>query len=152
MSEKIHFEESSGNVFADLGLAEADELLVKSDLMHVINQEIKRRGLSRHQAAALANITQPDVSRIARGKMDAFSQERLIDILRQGFNWYIHSTMKHYMRSKGTQPIRLRRPLTVDLLNLLLASLDLSDYDTRVYATMLVYIVCSGLVKHVTCL
>lgn len=59
------------------------------------------------------------------------------DILRQGFNWYIHSTMKHFMRSKGTQPIRLRRPLTIDLLNRLLVSLDLSEYNTRVYATML---------------
>lgn len=60
-----------------------------------------------------------------------------LDILRQGFNWHINSTMKHYLRDKGTQPIKLRRPLTVDLLNRLLASLDMSDYNTRVFATML---------------
>lgn len=60
-----------------------------------------------------------------------------IDILRQGFNWFVHSTMKHYLRSKGTAPIKYRRPLTVDLLNKLLSTLDLSDYNTRVYATMI---------------
>jgi predicted XRE-type DNA-binding protein len=76
------FIESSGNVFADLGLPNADELLVKADLMHAINQEITKRGLTQQEAATLANVTQPDVSRIARGKMDAFSQERLIGILR----------------------------------------------------------------------
>lgn len=77
------FVESCGNVFADLGLPNADELLVKADLMHAITQEIERRNLTQQQAAALIGITQPEVSRIARGRMDAFSQERLIDILRR---------------------------------------------------------------------
>ena len=49
----------------------------------------------------------------------------------------MHSTMKYFLRAKGNRPIIFRRPLTVDLLNKLLASLDFSDYDTRVYATML---------------
>jgi predicted XRE-type DNA-binding protein len=77
------FVESSGNVFADLGLAEADELLVKADLMHAITREIAERGLSQEQAAQLANVQQSDISRIKHGKMEMFSQERLIDILRR---------------------------------------------------------------------
>jgi predicted XRE-type DNA-binding protein len=76
------FVESSGNVFADLGPPDANELLVKADLMHAINREVSERGLTQQETATLANITQSDVSRIARGKMDAFSKERLIDILR----------------------------------------------------------------------
>src|SRR3979411_3356731 len=82
MEQHEGFIENSGNVFADLGLPEADELLVEADLMHAITREIAERGLTQKQAAILSNVTQPDISRIARGKMDAFSQERLIDILR----------------------------------------------------------------------
>lgn len=59
------------------------------------------------------------------------------NILQDGFNWFIHTTLKHYLRSKGNKTIKYRRPLTIDLLNKLLSTLDLSDYNTRVYATML---------------
>lgn len=78
------FVEGSGNVFADLGLPNADELLVKADLMSAIVQEIERRNLTEHQAAALTGITQLEVSQIAQGKMEAFSLEleRLVHILR----------------------------------------------------------------------
>jgi integrase len=59
------------------------------------------------------------------------------NILQDGYKWFIHSTMKHFLRSKGNVTIKYRRPLTVDLLNKLLCSLDFTDYNTRVFATML---------------
>jgi len=59
------------------------------------------------------------------------------DILKKDFNWFIHSTMRHYQRSLGSAPIVYRRPLTVDILNVLLQSLNLSVYENRLYATML---------------
>lgn len=79
--QKSRFVESSGNVFADLGLKNADELLVKADLMHAINREIRRRELTQQQAADLVSMSQSDISNIARGKGERYSQDRLLDVL-----------------------------------------------------------------------
>ncbi|HEV3086777.1 MAG TPA: helix-turn-helix transcriptional regulator [Candidatus Elarobacter sp.] len=79
---KGDFLESGGNVFSDLGLENADELLVKADLMHTINREIRRRALTQQQAAERVNMSQSDISNIARGKAERYSQERLLDVLR----------------------------------------------------------------------
>jgi predicted XRE-type DNA-binding protein len=75
------FEASSANVFADLGLGNADELLVKADLMHTINREIQRQQLTQQQAAEHVGMSQSDISNIARGKSERYSQERLLDVL-----------------------------------------------------------------------
>lgn len=53
-------------------------------------------------------------------------------------SWFIRATLKHYRRKLGNAPIRYKRPLTVDILYKLINNLDLSDYNTRVYATMAV--------------
>jgi predicted XRE-type DNA-binding protein len=81
--ENVTFRRSSGNVFADLGLENADELLVKADLAHAINEEIRARGLTQAEAGRLGGLTQPQVSNIARMKLDDFSQERLQTVLRR---------------------------------------------------------------------
>ena len=81
-TEAAKLVESSGNVFADLGLPNADELLVKADLMHAINREIQRRGLTQAQAAHMVGMSQSDISNISRGKGGRYSRERLLDVLR----------------------------------------------------------------------
>jgi predicted XRE-type DNA-binding protein len=81
-SEEVLFEQSSGNVFADLGLENANDLLFKADLAHAINNQIRLRKLTQVQAAELAGLTQPEISRIARMKTDGFSQERMQNALR----------------------------------------------------------------------
>jgi predicted XRE-type DNA-binding protein len=81
--KNVAFRRSSGNVFADLGLENADELLVKADLAHAINEEIRARGLTQADAGQVAGLTQPQVSNIARMKLDDFSQERLQTVLRR---------------------------------------------------------------------
>ncbi len=80
--DNVTFRPSSGNVFADLGLENADELLVKADLAHAINEEIRARGLTQADAGRVGGLTQPQVSKIARMKLDDFSQERLQAVLR----------------------------------------------------------------------
>ena len=60
------------------------------------------------------------------------------NILEEFNAWFIHSTLKHYRRQLGSATIQYRRPLTTDMLPLLFNQLDLSDYDTRIYATMAV--------------
>jgi predicted XRE-type DNA-binding protein len=72
---------SSGNVFADLGLPDADELLVKSNLAMKINNIIEKRHLSQTQAAAILGIPQPKVSMIQHGKLRGFSLEKLCHLL-----------------------------------------------------------------------
>lgn len=81
MKKKLDYEVSSGNVFADLGLPDAQELLIKSDLVHQINKLIKQKKLNQVQAAKLLNIDQPKISALYKGKLSGFSIERLIRFL-----------------------------------------------------------------------
>ena len=69
--KKIPFEETSGNVFADMGFskAEAAELTVKSSLIIAIRDTIKERKLSQQEAARLCGTDQPTLSKIMRGRM-----------------------------------------------------------------------------------
>ena len=80
---EIGFEVGSGNVFADLGLDDADILLAKSNLVIKINSLIESRGLTQVQAAKLLGVDQPKVSALRRGKLGEFSLERLMRFLRR---------------------------------------------------------------------
>ena len=73
--------ESSGNVFADLGLPGADEKQTRVRLAVTINQIIKERRLSQSIAADLLEINQPKVSALANYQLDGFSVERLLRFL-----------------------------------------------------------------------
>jgi predicted XRE-type DNA-binding protein len=75
--ELTRFERGSGNVFADLGLPNADEALAKAGLAQAIAETIERRGLTQEEAAKLMGLDQPKVSAIVRGRLGGFSQERL---------------------------------------------------------------------------
>jgi predicted XRE-type DNA-binding protein len=72
---------SSGNVFADLGLPDADELLAKADLVHAIRQLVSGKKLSQRAAAAVLGVAQPDLSKLFRGRLEGFSIERLVRML-----------------------------------------------------------------------
>ena len=79
--DEVLVEESSGNVFADLGLPDADELLAKAELARTIRGLIERRGLIQRDAARLLGTTQPKVSDLVRGRLEGFSMERLYRFL-----------------------------------------------------------------------
>ena len=72
---------SSGNVFADLGLADADDLMAKANLALHIRRAIKSRKLTQMQAARLLGLDQPKVSSIVNGHLDGFSTDRLMRFL-----------------------------------------------------------------------
>ena len=80
MSKKT-YEVGSGNVFADLGLPNAEEHLVKAQLVFKIGGIMKQRGLKQAEAAARFGVRQPDVSKMLRGKFRQFSVERLLRFL-----------------------------------------------------------------------
>ena len=70
-------ERGSGNVFADLGLPDADIHLVKAELVSRIDDIVRKRGITRTEAARLLGLTQPDVSWLLRGDFREYSLERL---------------------------------------------------------------------------
>src|SRR3954470_2109430 len=74
-------EASSGNVFADLGLKNPEELLAKAQLVQRIADIIAERKLTQARAAKLLGIDQPKVSALLRGKLDGFSTDRLFRFL-----------------------------------------------------------------------
>ena len=72
---------SSGNVFADLGLPDADELQAKADLAIQISRTIGQRKLTQMEAAEILGIDQPKISALIRGRLTGFSMERLYRFL-----------------------------------------------------------------------
>jgi predicted XRE-type DNA-binding protein len=80
MSKKSH-EIGSGNVFKDLGIPNAEEHLVKAQLVFKIDTIMKDRGLKQAEAADLLAVKQPDVSKMLRGDFRQFSVERLLRFL-----------------------------------------------------------------------
>ena len=72
---------SSGNVFADLGLPNAEEEKTKVRLAFEINQIIENRRLSQIAAAHRLKINQPKISALSNYRIDGFSVERLMNFL-----------------------------------------------------------------------
>ena len=78
---KSEFTQSSGNVFADIGLSDPDKYLAKAELSIQINNIIEKRGLKQSEAATVLGIDQPKISALNCGRLDDFSIERLIGFL-----------------------------------------------------------------------
>ena len=74
-------EVGSGNVFADLGLPDAEELKTKVQLAVAIKREVTARGWSQAEAATVLGINQPKVSALLRYRLEGFSVERLMNFL-----------------------------------------------------------------------
>jgi predicted XRE-type DNA-binding protein len=72
---------SSGNVFADIGVPDAEISLLKADLIINIADLIKAKGLTQAQAARIMGLAQPDVSKLTRGHFSGFSYERIFGFL-----------------------------------------------------------------------
>src|SRR5258706_16450131 len=77
----LEMEPSSGNVFADLGLAGAGEHLIKAGLVVKIDRTIRQRHLTQASAARLMGIDQPKVSAMLAGQFRGYSVERLMRFL-----------------------------------------------------------------------
>ena len=78
---KNKFETGSGNVFKDLGMPNAEEHLIKAQLVYKIDAILKDRKLKQVEAGKLFGISQPDVSKMLRGEFRQFSVERLLRFL-----------------------------------------------------------------------
>jgi predicted XRE-type DNA-binding protein len=81
MTEEIKVQRGSGNVFADLGLENSDELMVKAELAYKISSIIAKLGITQVEAAKLLGIDQPKISALINGKLSDFSTVRLFRFL-----------------------------------------------------------------------
>jgi predicted XRE-type DNA-binding protein len=96
MTPEIEFENSSGNVFADLGLDDADELYTRAALGAQVVALLKAQGYTQTEAAACLGIKQPEVSALMCARFHRFSQERLIGFLNKlNFKVTIQISRRH---------------------------------------------------------
>ncbi len=77
----VRVTESSGNVFADLGLPHPEQEMIKARLTLQIYRLIRARGLTQAQAAKALGIKQPHVSLLMRNRAGSFSAGRLMEFL-----------------------------------------------------------------------
>lgn len=77
----VEVHRGSGNVFADLGLADAEKLKIKIGLVIEIRKAMLNRGLTQQEAAKRMGITQPKVSDMIRGDFTNLSERKLMDCL-----------------------------------------------------------------------
>jgi predicted XRE-type DNA-binding protein len=77
----IEVQRGSGNVFTDLGLADAEKLKIKTGLVIEIRKAMRSLGLTQQEAAKRMGITQPKVSDMMRGNFTNLSERKLMDCL-----------------------------------------------------------------------
>lgn len=77
----IDIEESSGSVYAGLGVTNADEMLVKAQLADKISEIIGRRKWTQQHASEVLKLTQPKLSMMLRGQFRGISEAKMMDCL-----------------------------------------------------------------------
>jgi predicted XRE-type DNA-binding protein len=77
----VEVQQGSDNVYADLGLPDADKLKIKTGLVVEIRKAVRKLELTQQQAAKRMGITQPKVSDMMRGDFTNLSERKLMDCL-----------------------------------------------------------------------
>ncbi|WP_427160751.1 helix-turn-helix domain-containing protein [Aliinostoc sp. HNIBRCY26] len=83
MTQESMFEESSGNVFADLGLSDADELFTRGRIGIQVLRLLQQRNLKQREISELLGIPQPEVSHLMKGEFQRFSEGKLLIFLKR---------------------------------------------------------------------
>lgn len=81
--KKIKFEEGSGNIFADLGLKDSDELFARAQIGFCVQQIINGKNLKQREIGAVLGIAQSDVSHLMNGHYSRFTTDKLLDFLKR---------------------------------------------------------------------
>ena len=74
-------EKSSGNIFADIGFANDQEMLVKANLALKISEIITQRRLTQMEAALILGMPQPKLSKLLRGQFHGVSETKMLECL-----------------------------------------------------------------------
>jgi predicted XRE-type DNA-binding protein len=103
----IQIEKGSGNVYADLGYPDSEDMLIKAQLVTKIAEIIQQRRLTQAQAAKLLRLTQPKISRLLRGEFRGISERRLLQCLtRLGRDVQIIVKQTPQQRTEGRLTVR----------------------------------------------
>ena len=95
MNDDTKVTSSSGNIFADIGLPNPEDLLIKSQIVIKIKEEMESRKLTQQQAADIIDIPQPRLSKILRGQFLNVSESKLLHCLNKlGFDIQIKIARK----------------------------------------------------------
>ena len=104
MVRKVKVEVGRGNIFADLGLADADAHFLKAQIVSEIYRLTHERKLTQAKAGKLMGITQPEVSRMFKGRFREYSVDRLMGFL-TCFDRDVEIVVKP--RKKGSKEARI---------------------------------------------
>ncbi len=105
--QEIVIEKGSGNVYADLGYPDSEDMLIKAQLVTKIAEIIQQRRLTQAQAAKLLRLTQPKISRLLCGEFRGISERRLLQCLtRLGRDVQIIVKQTSQQRAEGRLTIR----------------------------------------------
>ena len=80
-TKRVKVHESVGNIFADLGLPDADTHFLKAEIVAELYRLVNERKLTQAKAGSLMGISQPEVSRLFKGNFREYSIERLMAFL-----------------------------------------------------------------------
>jgi predicted XRE-type DNA-binding protein len=113
---KRDYIESSGNVFADLGFADAEEMLAKAELAQKIGAILQKERLTQVQAAKILGVDQPKVSALLCGRLSRFSVEKLMQFLLL-LGKDVSITIKPRQRTRSASRVRdlRRKPVTTKM-------------------------------------
>ena len=103
---KEQVSESGGNVFADLGFADAPTALAKAELASRISDIIEARELTQTEAADILGIDQPRVSDLVRGRLGQFTLDRLFRFL-NALDRDVEIVVKPKVRSRKKASVRV---------------------------------------------
>lgn len=83
MTKRLKIEKGSGNIFRDLGFppGEAQNLIMRAELMIKIEQFVRKSGMTQKEAARLIGITQPRLNLLLKRKIEFFSLDALVNMV-----------------------------------------------------------------------
>jgi predicted XRE-type DNA-binding protein len=104
--QKIAFEESSGNVFADLGLEDADELFTRAQIGFFVFKILEAKKLKQREIATVLGIAQSDVSHLMNGHFSRFTTDKLLHFLKR-LDQKVTIQISHHQEGEPYQEITL---------------------------------------------
>lgn len=103
----IRITKGSSNIYADIGMPDAGEMLVKAHLAAKIGEIIKQRRMTQQQAAEILGMPQPKLSNMLRGQFRGISEARMLDCLNR-LGRDVEIVVRKSSRSRGAAPGRTK--------------------------------------------
>lgn len=105
--QEIEYEVGSGNIFADLGIKNPEEALLKARVAGEIHRIIESRNLTQAEAAKIVGIAQPKMNDVLRGRLSGYSMERLLRMVNAlGHDVEVKISRRRHVHTPGVFKIK----------------------------------------------